>query len=503
MRQAFNRIPLLVILIAVAALAMLIPAFVAVTQEDFSSARPFAYACVLFLFFAVVLGFSTAGMQSETGIRQLLTVLLFGFLGLPVLLAVPFAEALPDTRFLNAYFEMVSSLTTTGATLFEPDRLPLALHVWRGLVAWLGGFMMWIIAFALLAPMTLGGFEVTSVLEAGRGQERRNVQDDISPFERLLRFFWLFLPIYVVLTCILWIGLVMLGDPPSVAAIHAMSSLSTSGITPLKGFDTSPSGGGGELLIFLFFAFAVTRRSFTGGLSNPQWTLMRQDRELRLAVLLVLSVSLFLYLRHLLGAWEVKEALDHRALAALWGSVFTIASFLTTTGFVSGSWEIAQSWSGLETPGLIMAGIAVMGGGVATTAGGVKLLRVYALYKHGIREMERLVHPSSVGGRGEIARRMRTDGASIAWVFFMLFAMSIAVVMALLSMTGLTFEESVILSVATLSTTGPIASVAAESPISYANVPNAAKLILCGAMVMGRLETLVIIALFNPNFWRA
>ena len=176
---------------------MLVPAIVAVTQEDFSSARPFAYASVLFSFFAVVLGFSTSGIQTGTGIRQLLIVLLFGFLGLPAMLAVPFAEALPNTRFLNAYFEMVSSLTTTGATLFDPERLPLALHVWRGLVAWLGGFMMWIVAFALLAPMTLGGFEVTSILEAGRGQERRNVQDDISPFDRLSRYFWRFLPIYV------------------------------------------------------------------------------------------------------------------------------------------------------------------------------------------------------------------------------------------------------------------------------------------------------------------
>jgi trk system potassium uptake protein TrkH len=147
--------------------------------------------------------------------------------------------------------------------------------------------------------------------------------------------------------------------------------------------------------------------------------------------------------------------------------------------------------------------MAVMGGGVATTAGGVKLLRVYALYKHGLREMDRLVHPSSVGGQGQMARRMRREGASIAWVFFMIFALSIAVVMTGLAAAGLGFEGAVILSVSALSTTGPVALIAGGEPISYAALPDAAKLIIAAAMVLGRLETLAIIALLNPDFWRS
>ena len=81
-----------------------------------------------------------------------------------------------------------------------------------------------------------------------------------------------------------------------------------------------------------------------------------------------------------------------------------------------------------------MLGLAMFGGGVATTAGGVKLLRVFALFKHGQREMERLVQPSSIGGAGQLARRFRRQGAFIAWIFFMLFAISIAAVTALLAL---------------------------------------------------------------------
>ena len=95
----------------------------------------------------------------------------------------------------------------------------------------------------------------------------------------------------------------------------------------------------------------------------------------------------------------------------------------------------------------------MIGGGVATTAGGVKLLRVYVLYMHGRRELERLVHPSSIGGSGQRARRLRREGAYVAWIFFMLFAISIAAVMLALSLSGLDFEQSVVLSIAALSTT--------------------------------------------------
>ncbi len=498
-----DRIPLLVTLIAAGAVAMMVPAMVALSQDDFETARPFAYASVLFLSFSIVLGFATSATKTGTGIRQLLVILLVGFIGLPVMLAIPFAEAVPDTRFINAYVEMISSLTTTGATLFDAERLPLALHIWRALVAWMGGFMMWVVAFALLAPMTLGGFEVTSVLEAGRGQERRNFQDDIKPFDRLSRYFWRFLPVYVGLTGLLWLGLVLTGDTASVAVIHAMSTLSTSGITSLDTFETNLSGVPGEVLILFFLVFAVSRRTFIGGLNNPPWHLLRRDRELRIALMFITIIPLFLFIRHWLAAWQVDEHFDMRAWPAVWGGIFTVGSFMTTTGFISGSWADAQHWSGLETPGVLMAGLAITGGGVATTAGGVKLLRVYALYKHGLREMERLVHPSSVGGSGEIARRIRTEGAEIAWVFFMLFAISVALVMTLLSITGLTFEECVILAVAALSNTGPVATIAPESPISFATLPDASKLILSGAMVLGRLETLVIIALLNPNFWRS
>ena len=132
----------------------------------------------------------------------------------------------------------------------------------------------------------------------------------------------------------------------------------------------------------------------------------------------------------------------------------------------------------------------------------MKLLRVYALYRHGEREIERLVHPSSVGGAGVQARRLRRQGAQMAWIFFMLFALSIAVTMLALALTGLDFVASTTFAVSALSTTGPLAAVAAEAPLPWSELNAAARAVTAAAMVLGRLETLAIIALLNPDFWR-
>jgi trk system potassium uptake protein TrkH len=312
------------------------------------------------------------------------------------------------------------------------------------------------------------------------------------------------IPIYAGLTLVLAVALGLAGEPPVVATIHAMSTLSTSGITSATGLVGSPAGALGEVLIFVFLIFALSRRSFTSGFGHELGQRLSRDREVRLALLTVVVLPMLLFLRHWVGALEVNDLGNaEAAFRALWGSVFTVLSFLTTTGFVSDDWALARSWSGLPTPGLILMGLVIMGGGVATTAGGLKLLRVYALYKHGAREIGKLIHPHSVASAGRLGRRIRREGAYIAWVFFMLFIVSMGAVMLALAATGLNFEHSMVLAISALSTTGPLASVAASAPISYLGLNDAAKLILAAAMILGRMETLVLIALFNPGFWRA
>ncbi len=490
-----------VILIGGAGLAMYLPAAHGYVLSDVATATTFFLHGTLCLFAAGLLALATMSGKHALGPRGQLLVLIGAFAALPLPLALPVNDIMDDTGFFDAWFEMVSAFTTTGATVFEQsDSVPRPVHLWRGLVAWLGGFFVWLTAVAILAPMNLGGFEVTSFREVGEGSGRISEVADAG--RRLARFARPLFPVYLLLTSALWLGLLAAGEDPFGAAMLAMATLSTSGIVP-AGFGDNPSVAV-EMLVFVFLVFALSRRAFSADVLRLRRAELWGDEELRLGLLLVVAVPAALFLRHFVGAIEVDDTTDPApALAALWGGMFTVAAFLTTAGFESGFWDAAQNWSGLRTPGMILMGLAVFGGGVATTAGGVKLMRVVALYRHGLREMEKLVHPNSVGGAGADARLIRRRGAGIAWIFFMLFALSIALVMAALALSDLTFDAALVLSLAALTTTGPMATAAADPAISYAALPDGAKAVLMAAMVLGRMETLALIALLNPEFWRS
>ncbi|MEL6681164.1 MAG: potassium transporter TrkG [Pseudomonadota bacterium] len=500
------RLPFFVVLMGIGAIAMLVPAGHGAVMEDFTTMRIFFYGFILFSVLTLLIGLATAGYAPDNVARSQLVGLLSAFTVLPVMFAVPFYAAVGNTTLINAWFEMVSCFTTTGATVYDTaGRLTPSLHLWRGLVGWLGGLLIWVTAVSIFAPMNLGGFEVRATSSAGKGAAGSFSQIGKigDPSERLVRYTMILTPIYAGLTLALWIGLVTMGEFPYIALVHAMSTLSTSGISPINGLYFAASRFWGELLIFAFFAFALSRLTFSKGLIGEGGRGLHRDPEFATALVLIGSVTLLLFFRHFMGASDSTDPASLQDIvAALWGAMFTVTSFLTTTGFESHYWDGAADWSGLDTPGLFLIGLALIGGGVATTAGGVKLLRIYALYRHGEREQERLLHPSSVGGGGREARRVRKQGALISWVFFMLFALSIAAVMVMLSLTGMQFETSMVLAVSALSTTGPLAAVAAETPIAYSGIPDTAKAILAGAMVLGRLETLAIIALFNPEIWQ-
>lgn len=505
MLRQLRDLPLLVILMGIGAVAMYLPAAHALILRDHQIARPFFYSGTLFLFLAALLALATVSNTRGAQGRSHLLAMLATFTVLPLMLAIPFNEAVPDTGLFNSWWEMVSSLTTTGGTLYDPTRLAPSLHLWRAMVGWMGGFFMLVMAIAVLAPMRLGGFEVFfSGGPSGSALRSTPAEDGgAEPGDRIVHYAMITFPAYLGLTLALWVLLLIAGDTTLVALCHAMSTLATSGISPLGGTTVAASGLGGELLIFVFLIPALSRRFWPGAGELRASERLIDDPELRLAAVIVAVVPLILFLRHWIAAFEVSMAPDPIVmLRTIWGGMFTALSFLTTTGFESASWDEARSWSGLGTSGLLLAGLAITGGGVATTAGGVRLLRVYALIRHGERELDKLVHPASIGGGGAMARRLRREGAYISWIFFMLFALSIAVVMMAVSLAGLEFEPATILSIAALSNTGPLALVAATEPLYWAALDDATKAILAGAMVLGRLETLAIIALFNPEFWR-
>jgi len=493
--------PLFVILMGIYSLLMYVPMFFSVRLEQWLFARTFFYHGTFFLILTILMAIAFSSQKLNQKIVSGIFDLFCSFVFLPIFLAIPFNHLIPSINFFDAYFEMLSCFTTTGASLFYVnDILPDVLHLWRSIVGWSGGLLMLIAALGIFQPAGLAGFEVYARTVDTAVLETRIKRADIR--SRMINYSFSIIPVYISLTVVMSILLIFCGDRPLVAVIHAMSTFSTSGISNVNGIKGASSGIIGEVIIALFLIFAISRFMYQQDIEGRGFRRLKRDKEVNLMLICIILIPILLFAKNWSEAIKLSGSLDiFSALAALWGGVFMVMSFLTTTGFESTQWATSQSWSGLGAPGLILMGLSVMGGGIATTAGGVKLLRVYALYKHGIREMTRLSFPNSVAGSGNKARGFRREGAYAAWIFFMLFLVSLAFIVLGLSLTGIKFEDSLVLAISGLSTVGPLIYVAGDGSLDYATISRTAKSIFCIAMLLGRFEALAVIALLNPNFW--
>ena len=189
-------------------------------------------------------------------------------------------------------------------------------------------------------------------------------------------------------------------------------------------------------------------------------------------------------------------------LKLVWGNFFTVFSFITTNGYVSAYWNVTPS--SLDTPHtvIIILGLCLFGGGLATTAGGIKLLRISILLTAFSDETDKLLHPSSIVGTKS---KLKDFGNSVfmAWIFFMLFLVSLALLITILTIFGMLFEDAIIVAVACLTTTGPIIEVLGFDTLVIMDLSYFSKIVLVLSMVVGRLEILVALSLITFAFRRA
>ena len=479
---------------------MIIPSAHALALENYADARSFFYTSLLGLFLLLMIALATSNrIIEETGIQQL-TSLALGFLLLPIYLAIPEHDVIRTTDFINAYLDMVSSLTTTGFVVFEPETLPDTIHLWRAIVAWLGGALIWLVAVAILSPMNLGGFEVSNSSPINQTLYLTSKERQLF----LHRNFYALFPLYLALTGVLWLALAVSGLPGFDSLIFAMSVLSTSGITAVKSLSDFNGNWTAEAIIFIFFIFAITRGVISRDQSITSSSRFSTRTELWISAIIIIAVTIILTVGQFLQQVATREdMLSLAIIKTIWANIFTVASFLTTNGWQSGLWDTSQTWSRFVVPSSLFLGLVLIGGGIATTAGGVKLLRVYALYANAVHEMDRLIHPSSIGQKNNIYQNELRAKAFIAWIFFMLFVIGLAAITLSLTAYGFTFEMAIIASVSALSTTGPLFDFISGTPIDFAIISLGAKMTLVFAMVLGRLEILVLLALFTSETWRS
>lgn len=504
----------------VAGISMFGPAFVSLIENEHRTSQVFFYSGLLVIVFALIAGFALRSAGNGQTPAGQLTGLVVIFVTLPAILAVPYYLAMGSDQYIDSYFDMISGLTTTGISA-APQVIsgsavevawnemnvskshdvgqPYAIIYWRAQVAWTGGLVIWLAAVAILSPLGVGGFELVGQQRAATAvlSSYASVQ---SVSKKKNRRTWRLILCYVGLTVVLWILLIVAGDQPVSALISAMSTISTSGIT-VSGPFSPPSGTiPGELFICGFLVMALSRILVSALGWGSDIAPAQGDRELLLAGLLVLAaviIAIFFKFEQFAGlrTWQELEALGK----VIWGVVFSAVSFLSTTGFQSLHWEAGVEFQPDDFVLLSLLGMALIGGGVATTAGGVKLLRVDELLRFSSSELSRLAYPSTVlPNRNNSPVANSRERTVLACIFMMLILVLLAFFAATLSLSGSNFKEALVLSIASLTNTGPLTNAALGNEYVIADLSLLSKLLLCGAMIIGRLELLALITLLSP-----
>ena len=285
--KIFSGLPLFFLAFLISCGLMLIISLYAVFIENFSEARVFFYTSLTgFLIFALVNLATSNRNLKESGTIQIISLILL-FIFLPLFLAIPNWIILPNVSFTDVYFDMVSAITTTGLPVFNVDFLSKPLHLWRALIAWFGGGLIWIAAFAILIPASRGGFDVFS-------NKRVNTNRNLTINERsetLIKVSQKLTPIYVSLTIVLWCALTSLGTDGFTSLIRAFSTLSTSGISGYQNFDVDEAGFLGELVIAVFLLLALSHKTFYFLTKKVELKKTLFDIELRFGLFLILFVT--------------------------------------------------------------------------------------------------------------------------------------------------------------------------------------------------------------------
>ena len=404
---------------------------------------------------------------------------------LPIFGALPLLAYIPDLGFTDAYFEAVSGLTATGATVLTGlEHLPISINLWRTFMHWVGGMGVIVLVVAILPLLGIGGRQLYKA-EVPTPMKDSSLTPRIAETAKGL---WL---TYVLLTIACGFSLWWVGLEPWDAVIHAFS------VAGLGGFSNRDASLGhfdsvGVELVTIGFALlaglnyathylALVRRS-----SAPY----RRDPEIPFyfGVLVFSTVMLTAYLLAQGVFTDVGEALRYVA--------FHVVSISTSLGLATHDYTLwpmfAQIW-------VLFLGSFVACSG--STGGGIKMMRAMILYKQVFREIVRSLHPNAVRpvrmGRNPVPENILHAVLGFSFMYMV----SIVSLTLVLSAAGLELVTAFSAVVACLNNTGP--GLGLVGPASnYQALGDFHKWVLCFAMILGRLEIFTFLVVLTPTFWR-
>ncbi|WP_428030198.1 TrkH family potassium uptake protein [Ancylobacter sp.] len=412
-------------------------------------------------------------------------LLLVLWIGVPIIAAVPIA-ATTTLGPVHAWLEAVSAFTTTGPVqIHDIGNVPRATLGWLLTLQWAGGLLTLVGFVAVLGPAGLGGLPDHSARANLLAATQQTTLDDA------LR---LVLPIYLGATVLCTLALLLMGVRLFEAVGLAGAALATGGLLP-DGDGIAAYGHFGIKAVLIVFMLM-------GG-TSVLWHRMLLTRRFRLALGQYENIVLFAICGALgIAAAAIGFRTEGSGMSlpiALEDGLFTAVSLVTTTGIEPHGGAFAS------LPVTLVLAIVFIGGATFSTAGGIKIYRAGVMVLQSLRELERLVHPSAVHPRRLGQQNVTLQMMKAIWIMFGVACSTIAALTVVIAPAMPSFESAFVAVMAALANVGPVYAVNWQPDVNWpewGTLPAYAQIALAIAMVLGRLEILVVLGLANFALWR-
>ena len=468
------------ILLSVLAVAMIIPAIVdiAIGHPDW---QVFSVAAFVTLFVGVSMMLTTRASLSSFSVRQAFVMTNLAWFVIAAFGALPFQFSELELDATDAFFESMSGVTTTGATVIVGlDFAPPGILLWRAILQWLGGIGIIVMAVAILPMLQVGGMQMFRV----------EAFDTDKVLPRAAQIAGGIAIIYVFLTAMAAIILWSVGMSGFDAVTHAMTSIATGGFSTYDAsvghFDKpAVDWAMSAIMVLGSIPFVLYLRVVRGDL-RPVFA----DTQVRW-FLAILAIAILL-----IAFWLVRSDLM-RPLEALRYSTFNVISVMTGSGFATADYGL---WGSFVVSGMFV--LMFVGGCAGSTTCGIKIFRLQVLYATAQAQIHRLMQPNGVFFAYYNKKPIPDPVATSVMSFFFLFAACFALLAVGLGLTGLDFITAVSGAASAIANVGPGLGDIIGPGGNYATLPDSSKLLLCLGMLLGRLELFTVLILLAPSFWR-
>ena len=475
---------LLSVVVVMFAITMLLPLGVSLFLAD-GAERAYDQAVVVTAFAGGLGWLATRRGRRELRPRDGFLFVALVWTVLPAFATLPLLVQLPGLTFTDAYFEAMSALTATGATVLSGlDQLPPSINVWRCLLQWIGGMGVIVLAVAILPLLGVGGRQLLKAETPGPMKEQQ-----LTPrITQTAKGLWL---VYVVLTVLCALGYRWAGVSWLDAVMHAFSTVSLGGFSP---HDASFGHWNAQAIEWVAIAFMLAAGVNFGthfvAMRRLSFRPYRFDQEGRAFIVLTLaSVAMIASYLHVHGVYEdVRTSLRHAA--------FNVVSVATTTGYSSTDYAVWPLFAPLWM--LMLCTFSTCSG---SAGGGIKMMRALLMLQQALRELARIVHPRATMPIKLGGQVVENQIIFAVLAYMLVYGVTLTLITILLVGTGLDLLSAFAASAACLNNLGP--GLGQVGPATtYAVLSDFQTWICTTAMLLGRLELLTVFVLVTPTFWR-